>query len=194
MTNISDAIKKFEETLIKYNLPNLERLNPPLPEEVSQEILQQLEIYDEDFKSIYLWRDGYNFYEKSSNLCQIFTFGTFIPLRDIVEEVSSNRVNSRWDDEHLIPVITDSTGQYLLFNNRVGSDFGKVFLYSASILQAIDPISYFDSILSLLKTSITAYEQGVFKYDASEDWLEIDFMKFRMLAKNLNPNSDYWTL
>ena len=94
----------------------------------------------------------------------------------------------------LIPLITDSTGEYILFNNEQGNDYGKLYFYSASILVAIETISCYDSIKSMIETTIEAYEQEKLKYDNGEDWLDIDVKGYWKIAAKYNHHSKFWIL
>lgn len=193
MESFDLILNKLDSTLQRYNLVNYEKLESSLPTNETEFYLNKLNITDSDFRSLYYWKNGYNVNKNVNNICSVLEYGTFMSLESVYNTFLKNKTGSgRWDSPSLIPFITDSTGQYILFNNRNGANYGKLYLYSASILVAIDTISYYDSISSLLQTTIEAYEKGILKYIETEDWLDIDVRKFRDIAVKYNFNSKFW--
>ncbi|OQP54575.1 hypothetical protein A4H97_21640 [Niastella yeongjuensis] len=194
MATFNALLESFDTSLRKFNLTNYERLYAPLSDGEINDYLEQLNINDEDFKLLYKWKNGYDPDQNPQVLCQLFDFGTLVSLNYIVEALEANETIGSWED-NFIPLITDSTGQYLLFNNdRNSKDYGKLHLYSASLLFVEEPVSYHDSIASFIDTTIEAYETGALRYDAHEDWLNKDVDEFRRIGKRINVNSEYWSL
>jgi hypothetical protein len=95
-------------------------------------------------------------------------------------------------EKKFISIVINGSGDAILFNNEKGKDNGKLHLYSVPLFFTDEPISIYDSIESMVKTTIQAYEQKVFVYDEKEEFLDIDFDKFNKLAIEMNPNSEYW--
>ena len=190
MDSFKLLIEKFDETLRKYNLPNYKKLSLPLNENEIDTKLKELKITDEDFKTLYLWKNGYDSFQNSEEPCQIFDRDTFLSLNAVIHAANTNKKLNLWE-EYLIPIITDTTGQYILFNNKK-KDYGKLYFYSSSILIAVDTISYYDSLSKFIETTIKAYELGVLKYEEYENWLDIDIDKYYPLAKKNNKDSKFW--
>lgn len=194
MATFNALLETFDASLRKFNLTNYERLYAPLSDVEINDYLEQLNINNENFKLLFTWKNGYDPNQKTKVLCQVVDYGTLLSLQSIVRSLDANKSIGRWED-HFIPLITDSTGQYLLFNNnKDSSDFGKLHLYSASLLFVEEPVSYYDSIFTFIETTIEAYEVGALKYDAQEDWLNKDVYRIREIAKRINVNSEYWSL
>ena len=194
MNSFKLLLEKFDVTLRKYNLPNYEKLYPPLSDKEIDTRLNELGINDKNFKSLFTWKNGYDPDQNVNVLCQVFEFGALLSLDAIKDTVNANKNDARWDNQLLIPLVTDSTGQYILFNNEPGNDYGKLYLYSASLLVAIETIGYYDSISAMIETTIEAYEQGIQKYDEVEDWLDTDIKGYRKIATKYNVHSKYWAL
>ena len=192
MEKIVNIIEKFDFILQKNNMPNYKKLNPPLIKNQVSQILENLKITDNNFIALYLWKNGSDLNKSLGNLCWIVKFGTIMPLEEVYETyVSNNTIDGRWDSPWLIPFITDTTGQYLLFNNEKGPNFGKIYLYSASLLDAIDTIIYYDSLKNLFQTTIEAYIMGSISYEPNGN-LQINSTEYKKIATSLNPLSDYW--
>src|SRR5438876_662246 len=124
MNSFKLLLEKFDMTLRKYNLSNYEKLYAPLQDKEIDIRLNELYIKNEDFKTLFAWKNGYDPDHNVNILCQVFELGTLLSLDAIISTVSANKNNSRWDNQLLIPLITDSTGEYILFNNEQGNDYG----------------------------------------------------------------------
>jgi len=192
MRKMNRLISNLDSVLKEKNLSNYEKLSPPLQESEINDLLNRLNVNSNDFKMLYEWKNGFDPDEKVIGACQIFNLDTMLPLNWILKKVRINETNPIWDDS-FIPLITDSTGQFLLFNNRVGNNYGKIHLYSVSLFFIEEPISYYDSIASMIETTIEAYNAGALKYDSDEEWLDEDTMKFNQIARKINDNSNYWS-
>jgi hypothetical protein len=194
MSELQELIIQFDSTLKKYNFINYKKLYDPLSSELLSIELNKLNIDDLNFKIMYQWKNGYDPDSNFGESCDIFDFGTLLSLEAINSCTANNNSITRLWDNYFIPLITDTTGQYILFNNRKQNrDYGKLFLYSVSIL-GINPISYFDSIFTMINTTIKAYEANILSYDPDENWLNMNVDDFKIIAKKHNPRSDYWKL
>lgn len=185
-------LNEFDEILRKYNPVNYERLYPPLVESELDTLLKKLKIKNEDFTTLYKWKNGFNFTIDSYICFDIFFNGTLLSLDLVQEDILFNQKHGTWRNS-LIPLIGNDEREWLLFDNRKGKDYEKIFFYSPSIPSAaIRPIKCYDSLCSLVKTTIEAYRKGILIYDKHEDWLKRDVFKYYELARDLNPNSEYW--
>lgn len=133
METFNQLLQEFNSVLQKYNLPNYERLYPSLPDVEVDARLAELGIYNAEIKIFYKWENGYDIYQNIETLCQVTNFGTFLSLDNIKYNNTEARKNRVWKD-WFVPLVADSTGQYLLFNNKPGSDYGKIHLFSASLM------------------------------------------------------------
>lgn len=188
--NFESLIIKFEETLKKYNPRNYEKLQPPLPDGQINYYLDKLHLNYPEMKLLFGWKNGVNLSKGIYKSDMIFDMGTLLSLEDMV--LSSEEFPH--ENPHLIPLARDIAGDGLLINNEAGKDYGRIYLYSVALLSIDDPSSCYDSIFSLLKTTIGAYETEALKYDYEEDYLDMDTTKFWEIAKELNPQSDWWKL
>lgn len=188
--NFESLLIKFEETLKRYNPRNYEKLQPPLPEQQLNYHLDKLHLNYPEMKLLFGWRNGVNLSKGVYKSDKIFKMGTLLSLEDMV--LSSEEFPH--ENPHLIPLVRDIAGEGLLINNEAGKDYGRIYLDSVSLLSLDDPYSCYDSIYSLLKTTIEAYETQALKYDYEEDYLDSDTSKFWEIAKELNPQSSYWKL
>lgn len=192
MPSMTKIFTLFDHTLKKYNRTNYARLSDPLSNEEMISYIEKIQVTNDDFKSFYTWKNGFDYMKNPSVDCQIFDFGAPLPLQEMVATIIADKAeNHQWNDQ-FIPLITETTGQYLMFNNCPGDDYGKIHLYSPSLLYVDDPISYYDSIQTMIQTMIVCYENGIVFYNKAEDWLEINFEGYWNLGTQYNPRSDYW--
>jgi hypothetical protein len=189
MPDFKDLLKKFDRTLRKCNPKNYAKLQPPLPGREIDHFLDQLHLTHPDFKSLFEWKNGTDLSRGLSKHDAHTDFGVMYPLERIVKLAES----APHKNPHLMKLFGDFSGDGLLFNNdKESEDYGKIFLYSVGSLSIDDPFSYYDSLDSMVKTLIKAYETGMLHYDDVDDYLECDNEKYWKLAKKLNPRSNYW--
>jgi len=91
MSSFKLLIEKFDAILKQYNLPNYKKLYPSLDESEINGKLKKLNVMDEDFKTLYLWKNGYDAFLNFGELCQIFDRDTFLPLDTVIGIVSTNK-------------------------------------------------------------------------------------------------------
>jgi hypothetical protein len=192
MSSFELLLERYEQILEYYNLSNYDKLYSPLSESEVTNYLKKLNVEDESFKSVYLWKNGFDPDEDINIHCQLNIFGAFQSLKSVWETGLFRVAESIWK-ETFIPIITEGLGEYLLFNNEQGNDYGKLYLYSAS-LSFTEPISYYDSLTAMIETDIAGYENGIFSYDQKNNWLDIDVKKYGRIAKSINKSSNYWNL
>ncbi len=193
MTLLEEMLQKLDNVLVKYNLPNYKKLYDPLATSEIDVYMQELGIINEDLRKLFTWKNGYDPNQNVNILCQIFEIGTLLTLGFIQKKININQTSIHLWNNAFVPIITDSTGQFILFNNQKGEDYGKLFLYSASLL-FVKPVSCYDSILAMIKTTIEAYEQGALFYDVKEDWVNSDMRKYYQIASKNNRGSKLWDL
>ena len=191
MNSFKLLLEKFDVTLRKYNLDNYKKLQPPLPENEIDNYLNELGVKDENFKLLFCWKNGFDFRTEGKTRTQMFNFGTLLTLQYILEY--KNDDPDFWEKTY-IPLISTNDGDCLLFNNKKGKDYGKIHLYSPALLFIDNPISCYDSIYTMIETTIKAYEKKILVYDPDDNWLEENVKEFHILAKKYNQLSDYWKL
>ena len=178
--------------LLEYNKVNYKKLLKNVSSKEVDYYLNLLQVENPEFKLLVEHIGGNSINEIIENECQIFQFGSILSLEEMVEH--TNMIEPLWI-KTFIPMVANGDGEYLLFNNDIGEkNFGKLHLYSPSLLFVNDPISYYDSIFCMILTTIQAYKKGFLKYDVDEDWLDHDMDGLFQIAKNINKDSDYWKL
>lgn len=187
MNSFKSLLAKFDSTLQKYNPVNYKKLQDPLTEKEIDQYLKRLGVDDQNFKLLYSWKNGVDNEDGVQEEDQIFNFGSLVSLQYLFKNPELNQ----WEKK-FISIVSDGSGQAILFNNEKGQDYGKLYMYSVPLLFIRKPISFYDSIESMIETTIQAYEQKVFVYDKQEDFLDINFEKFFEIATEMNPNSEYW--
>jgi|GEM_PF-1933267 len=185
MSSFKDLVNKFDGILRQYNAKAYDSLLPALTDKETDDHLAAYSVDDKDVKCLYQWkagignRDGWNMTEHGG----LLTF-------DFVNRL---RAKKFYYDPLLVPLIGDNGEDILLFNTNRGKHYGKVYLYSVPQLYIEHPVSYFDSLQTMVETFAAAYEQGAYQYDVGEDWLDIDDKKFSEIAAGYNKNSVFWT-
>ena len=193
MSNLNNLLNEFDIVLRKHNYNNYKKLLSPLEEQDISIYLDKLDINDAQFNELFQWKNGFDIHNSINLRCQIFEYDFLLSIQSIIETTTSYRLMSVWENK-FIPLLTDTTGQFILFNNEKGINYGKLYLYSVGLTFIEEPVSQYDSIYSLIETTIHAYEYGVFQYNDKQDWLDIDIKKFNELGKKFNNKSDYWNL
>ena len=188
MESFKFLLEKLDITLQKYIPVKYQKLQQPLEQERVDQCLKILGIDDENFRLLYNWKNGFDSNEGEDTRNQIFNFGGLVSMEYIIEHTNHT---DNWE-KTFFPIESSGDGDFILFNKKRGKDFGKLHLFSAALLFIDSPISYYDSIYSMIQTCILAYEQRIFKYDSVNDFLDIDSRAFRELACKINPLSDYW--
>jgi len=200
MNDFEAVLRQFDTTLMKYNQHAYRQLGAPLPEADIEQKMAQLGLKDEQLKAWFEWKTGDvlaaidedededeapSSKELLAQGCYPISLDGILALREAREEDPS------WP-EQFVPIATDGTGLFLLFNSAPGEDYGMIYLYSASLLKT-DPESCYDSLQAMMETTIRAYEEGILSYNEDDDWLEEDFDRYYPLAKEINVRSAYWT-
>ena len=74
---------------------------------------------------MFQWKNGFDPDRDKNKRCRIFEFDCLLSLNSIVETLKNYGDLSLWEKE-FIPLLTDTTGQYILFNNEKGDDYGRL--------------------------------------------------------------------
>jgi hypothetical protein len=178
MKNINILMLEFDDVLKKYNPENYNKLQPPLKKNQITESLKSINLADTNFGALFEWKNGINISNGINIRDQIFDFGILYPL----ESVINSAINHPRQNPNLIPLIGDATGDFLLFNKQPGPEYGKIFVESVSLLSIDDPYSYFDSVHTMIQTTILAYEKGVLRYNKKDGRLDNDAKNFHRIV------------
>lgn len=191
MNSFKVLLKKFDSVVKKHNPVNYEKLQKPLYENTISDYLKGLDINDETFRLLFKWKNGFDFTHGDDPRNQIFDFGALLSLERILK---LEKLGLDIWKKTFVPIISSGDGDYILFNNKRGENYGKLHLYSAALLFIENPISYYDSIYTMIETTIEAYEKKILVYDPKNNWLNDNVKDFHTLAKRINKRSDYWKL
>lgn len=176
-------LEELDKTLRQYNLIEYNKLQLPLSTQKIDKYLETLEVSDVNLKALYQWKNG----EEEESNCQMTDVGGFQSL----ESVTKDLANSKQYDSSFIEIFSDNRENSLLFNRKSGPHYGKLYFYSIGLYMEY-PISYYDSLGSMVITIIKSYRNKAFVYDTDNKWLDIDFKKFKTIAKTINTNSVFW--
>ncbi len=194
--SFNSLLQKFDYTLQKCNPVNYTRLQPPLPEEEIDKYLNNFGLTnDENLKSLFSWKNGFDFSDGEDSSFQIFYFGAMMSLEHIslyLKNETEPEFNVR-KEIVFVPLTTNGSGDSMLYN-IMNEDYGKIHLYSVPLFFIDNPISYYDSLFAMIETTIKAYEEGIFKYNKADEWLNIDIDQYYILSRKMNKNSEYWKI
>lgn len=157
---------------------------PPLSSDEVKEKLYGLGIRDDDFIAFYNWKNG----QREDSYCEMIEYGGPFSIEEIYEAIAGYHNY----DPMLVPLISEGE-QMLLFNKKPGNNYGKIYFYSVPQLYSDFPISYYDSITSMIETTIVAYKKGLYIYDFNRNKLRFDYYKLHDFIKSMNPQSKFWT-
>jgi hypothetical protein len=192
MMTTRNLLQKLDSTLRAYNPINHAKLKQPLPEKEIENYMSKLQVNNEDFKLLFTWKDGYDVFKIGNAPCQIFDFGTLLSLQSIVDVLEQTTEDDRWEGEQFVPLIAETTGEYILLDNGKGATYGQLFLYSVPYLH-IEPEPLYDSISSMVETTIEGYEKKILKYNAEFGYLDRDVLAFRKVGMKHNKKAKFWT-
>jgi len=138
----------------------------------------------EDLIEMYQWRNGVRFKDIPAGKLCFGVSGVFFPVEISMKVYNDNKT----DFVNYFPIFSDDS--YLLNLDPMSKDAGKISIYCPS-LQIMEPQSYFDSMTSMIETFIACFRRGCFFYDKN-GYFEQDYSLSFELAKEINPNSEYW--
>jgi hypothetical protein len=89
-------------------------------------------------------------------------------------------------------MLFDNQEDGFLFNSNPGINYGKIHLSSVSLLSIEKPLPYFDSLLSMLKTTIEQYKNKGLIYDEEINFLNEDLEINIPIYKKFNPICSFY--
>jgi hypothetical protein len=166
----------------------LEALEAPLPKSTRDSLFTELGFYDQDLYDLYSWKNGCDFGNLTNT---IFTFSTtLLKLETVVEY--KNRFPGNYLNFETLSVIFANEEDGFLFNSEEGEDYGKIHLYSVPMLSIDEPSPYFDSLESMLQTTIVMYKEKALYYDSKSIFLEENVKLEIEIYKRYNPKCRYY--
>lgn len=187
MNSFESLLNQFNDVLRKQNPIEYNKLLPPTSNFEIEKNLEELNIIDKNLTELYEWKGG----RKKNSDCQICECGSLLSFTDIKEMIDLGVTETF--DEMLKPIFSDGDASVLLlFNTTIGANYGKIYFYSIPDLYIDHPISYYDSLTSMLETWLEAYNKKIFRYDYDLNTFNFDYHDFIEIAKKLNKTSIYW--
>lgn len=183
--------KSFRSCLFEH-CPVLEKMmQEPPNKEFLQQVLDRMGIKDSSFKALYELTNGiHNDGQFPTSAYDFCDFGVIPTIEYIVDLYSDKTMVEKWSKTR-VPVITSFGGDFLLLETGA-KNAGKLYLYCPTFGYVDFLPTYYDSIDSMLRTIISCFELGAYKYDSNEMFLETDTaLKFEICRK-YNPESEYW--
>ncbi|HOZ68422.1 MAG TPA: hypothetical protein PLB49_02365 [Chitinophagaceae bacterium] len=177
--------------ILYYKNPKaLEALEAPLPKDKINSLFSELGFFDEDLYALYSWKNGCAF-GKLVNPVFIFST-TILKLEEVV------KYKKRYPDDELnfedLLLIFANEEEGLLFNSSKGNDYGKIHLYSVPLLSIDKPVPYYDSLQSMLQTTITMYKENALELDVKTSFLDVDIEKSIEIYDRYNPKCRYYSI
>ncbi len=183
MQTFKALISELDSVLKTYNPVEYKKLQPPLPDDCVNKYLNEINITDQCFKALFQWKNG----EEDSSYCQMTSDGGLQSLETIMQ---SKMFDKPYADS-FIEVLSDNGEQSVLFNNRPGKHYGQLYFYSIGLYMKY-PISYYDSLETMIQTIIKAYTTGAYEYNNEKQFLNVNFDSFSLIAKQFNKSSIFW--
>lgn len=192
MEVIGNLLQKIEWHLKNSNANICSKLQSGLRRDYIEKILADAGINkDDDLIALYEWKNGIQ-YNSGWVIGEIdfFSRGLLISLEDMVDTRRILYENDILKDPLLLPLFTDGSGEYLLYNAGKSNKPGQLLLDAPSLLLSGEPQSMYDSLTSLCKTVIECYNSKAYVFNNGE--LEIDYDLEWEISETLNPLSAYW--
>ncbi len=194
MNKLEKSISALDHCLKKYCEALYQRLLNPLEKEKVKELFQQIGVDDSDLEKLYLWKNGIPYDVSLPTYSFDYTsFGVIPPLEYAVEIYQMESQNDLWS-KSLVPIVCSYAGDFLLYESDKNSQtYGVIYLFSPNLGYVYDLITYFDSLESMILTTVESFKSGVFVYNNNEMVFEVNdrSMQFNIATK-LNPRSEYW--
>lgn len=180
---------EFEAILEQYNPKALESLEAPLLQKERESLFQQLGINDSDLREIFSWRNGCP--EDKGGYTPMFELSMILcKLEDIVKYKNENIFGVAEIDSLLLVFANQEEG--FLFNYKKSEDYGRIHLYSVPLLSIEEPLPYYDSLTSMIKTHKEYYKLGILSYRQPNSYLEMDIDAGFDIYNKYNPISRFF--
>lgn len=184
--DITIELHQLQSQLERINAPVLKYFNPGLSEREVMTLFKATNLTaTEDLKALYQRRNGMAYQNIPSGKLSFGVNGGFFPLDTSIEMYQQH---FREQFPFFFPIFWDDS--FLISLDSKSADYGKVFIYSPSLL-ILEPQSCFDSLAGMIKTFSKCFETGIFGYD-DEEFFTSTGDRYWDVMKKMNPNSEYW--
>jgi hypothetical protein len=140
---------------------------------------------------LYSWRNGT---KGETNNEQLFTLGEFFSLQEAIETYKYFVENNYWK-KSLFPLFGAGNSEFFLIDCEATSNQYKMILFfSLTNYVAQQPLSYFDSLFTLISTVTDCYNSKAYSFDNGNFFVVKDPSKELEICKKHNPRSDYWKI
>lgn len=194
MNKLEESISALDYCLKEYCSSLYQRLLNPLEKEKINKLLQQIGVDDSDLEELYLWKNGIlNDGSLPTHSFDYTSFGVIPPLEYAVMIYQMESENDLWS-KSLIPIVSSYAGDFLLFESDKNSKtYGMIYLYSPTLGYVYDLVTYFDSLESMISTTVESFRAGAFTYNNKEMVFDVSNQDMQFsIAAELNPRSEYW--
>lgn len=183
-----EDLEKLEQILIKAGVDVTLLFNPGIERATIVELVNEIGLHpNEELIQLFQWHNGVNFHDKPTGRISFTNWGVFLPLSYCIDAYKA-QIALYNDYFFLFPFFFDDT--VMIDLDITSNTYGQLYFLCPS-LQIIEPITAYDSLLSMVQTTLNCFEKGLMYYD-SEGFLEIDTSAVSTLSKELNPKSEYW--
>lgn len=192
MNDTSKILKSLESNLQVFCKPIADKLEKGLNKYYIDDVFSKLDISNDELKKLYQWRNGIKVdtgkYVGEFDFC---SHGKMLPLEEAIVHYEAYIKDSLWKKNYF-PLFTTNAGDYLLYDiDKNSKTYGMLLLYSPSLL-IVEPETAYDSLENFFETIISCYQQGIYKFNESDNTLEVDFDRESKITSKKNPKSDYW--
>lgn len=183
-------LANLEKCLVQMKAPVIDYLRPGLNRNSIGKYFDAFHICPtNDLIDLYHWHDGVDFYDMPTGRISFTNWGVFYPLKDSIT-VYKRYENSEFISRSLFPIFLDDNVWIDL--NDQSTTFGQLYFFSPSLL-ILTPVSCYDSLKDLIKTSLFCFENGLYAFD-EDGFLMIEDDSVKDISKKMNPNSEYWKI
>lgn len=190
--SLIDQLEKFGDCLSEFCPAVYDKLQAGLSENEIASKLGSVHVNNKAIVELFQWRNGIG--ETSEELVgkyNVCSQGKLMPLDEAIAHYKTFTGEGLWGND-LFPVITNYGGDYLLF------DFGKsnptheaLLLYSPSLLLTTPETAY-NNLDYFIETVIECFEKGIYKFDVTDAYLEVDYDAEAKLSAEKNPRATMW--
>ncbi|MBV8255086.1 MAG: hypothetical protein JO154_20965 [Chitinophaga sp.] len=185
---IKETLHRFDTFLKTECTYVYDYYDAPLSDDMILEMLGELEISDNNFFSLYSWKNGISVEKLDYSVdLSILPWGNLLSLKDALDVEIDNRGNNYWKFS-LKPIFANFEGEHYLVETEETSEFyGVIYFYSPNLAYAVNPIPYFDNLESMLSSIMRFFEMKAQWYDIKKERLVFDFDKLDQIREELNP-------
>lgn len=190
MDNLINILKDFEKCLKNIDAPVIKTFHNGLD---FDQIDSLLPIRNTKLQALYSWKNGV---KEDGELIigkfDFFSFGYLRPLHVVIQSISDLIKHTSIDNLLLLPIITNGSGDYILYDSDMSSNtFDRLLIYAPSLTLSPTPVPIYESLENCFTSIIECYSKEIYKYN-SKGFLEIDYELEQIISAKHNPSIDYW--